>query len=406
MADQSMHLSEYDVVVVGAGMVGSAFAALLADSGAGHAVKIALIEANKFVAPEGEGFDPRVVALTEASRKMLAQIGVWQEIEGVRVCPYTGMQVWDAEGTGRIEFDCEEIRQPNLGHIVENSVIVAALLRKIEQLESVDLLCPASVENISSNETGVDISLADGTVLRADLLVAADGAMSRVRDMAGLKMREWAYGHTAIVTTITTEKPHQFTARQRFMAAGPLAFLPLRAIDGNCHHCSLVWSQKTEAAGELMALTDEEFCRQLGYASEFCLGNITAVEKRFSFPLRQRHAIDYIRPGLALVGDAAHTIHPLAGQGVNLGFQDVMTLVEEVTTALDKGMSPGDPLVLGRYQRRRKPHNLGMMAAMEAFKRLFEEEALPIKLLRNIGMSGVNAVAPLKNELIRRAMGL
>lgn len=397
----------FDIVIVGAGMVGAAFAALLGGSQQGQNLKIALIEARPFVPPQTDGFDPRVVALTEASRAMLEEIQVWSKIAEGRVCPYQQMHVWDADGTGAVDFHCAEIRQPSLGHIVENSAILSAILQKIDEIEQIELLCPAVVAELEQQSSGdVNVTLEDGRVLNTRLLVAADGAQSRVREMCGLRTREWGYDHNAIVTTITTEKVHDFTARQCFMSSGPLAFLPLQTASGDSHHCSIVWSQKPDIADDLMALDDEAFCRALERAGEHCLGQITAVAKRFSFPLRQRHATDYVKPGIALVGDAAHTIHPLAGQGVNLGFQDIMVLADEVQQALEKGVSPGDPLVLGRYQRRRKPKNLAMMAAMEGFKRLFEEQALPIRLLRNLGMSHVNAVAPLKNQIIRQAMGL
>ena len=399
--------SDYDVLVVGAGMVGAAFAALLGNSPQGQQLKIGIIEARPFKAPQGDGFDPRVVALTEASRRMLDEVQAWPTIAAGRVCPYLQMRVWDADGTGMVEFHSDEIRQPNLGHIVENSAILSALLQRIAEIDNIELICPASVQAVAQMPCGgIQVALEGGGELRTRLLVAADGALSRVRELAGLRLREWSYNHGAIVTTVTTEHAHDFIARQRFMASGPLAFLPLQSESGDTHYCSIVWSQQTEAAEHLMALNDEAFCRALGQASEYCLGNIVAVEKRFSFPLRQRHATDYTRPGIALVGDAAHTIHPLAGQGVNLGFQDILVLAEEIEQALVKGLSPGDTLVLSRYQRRRKPQNLGMMAVMEGFKRLFEEQALPVRLLRNLGMNHVNSVAPLKNQIVRRAMGL
>ena len=404
-----MYVAEnrYDVVVVGAGLVGAAFAVRLASMPACAKLRIAVVEGRAFVPPAGDGFDPRVVALTEASRTLLDMLDVWRSVQVKRLCPYDKMEVWDADGTGRIEFDAAEVRAPCLGHIVENSVLLSALLSRLETFGNIDLLCPAvvaSVENLPVG--GVRLGLQGGEFLLSELVVAADGAQSRVREMAGLQMREWDYGHRAIVTTVTTERGHEFTARQRFMSSGPLAFLPLQTDSGDSHCCSLVWSQQDEQAERLMALDDGEFCRALELASEGCLGKIQAVDKRFSFPLRQRHAVDYVKPGLALVGDAAHTIHPLAGQGVNLGFQDIVALAEEIEQALEKGLSPGNELVLGRYQRRRKPDNLGMMVVMEGFKRLFEEDTLPVRLLRNLGMSQMNAVTPLKNRIIRLLMGL
>ena len=397
----------YDIIVVGAGLVGAACAARLATGFGGDQLRIAVIEGRKFSPLQGNGFDPRVVALTEASRTLLDEMGVWAQVQNARVCPYYGMDVWDAEGTGRIEFDCADVRAPTLGHIVENSLLQGALQQRLMQLDNVALLCPETVDSLSRlPDQQVQLGLQSGRCISADLIVAADGAMSPIRTLAEMPVREWNYGHHAIVTTITTERSHDYIARQRFMATGPLAFLPLQTQSGYSHHCSIVWSQNEAEAKRLMALDDEAFCRALTQAGEGCLGEVKAVDRRFSFPLRQRHAIDYVKPGLALVGDAAHTIHPLAGQGVNLGFQDVTVLAEEVLRAVQRGLSPGDALSLGRYQRRRKPDNLRMMALMEGFKRLFEQDALPVRLLRNVGMSQLNHIQPLKNQLIREAMGL
>lgn len=398
---------EYDVVVSGAGMVGAAFAALLATTEHGKNLRIAVLEARPFVMPDlSESFDPRVVALTAVSRKLLEDTGAWEQIAARRVCPYQRMEVWEADGTGHIEFDCAEVRQPSLGHIVENALVVEALWQRLEALENVTLLCPATVVDLDRQPEGVAISLADGSVINTKLLAAADGAQSKVRELCGLQLRQWEYGHHAIVTTVTTEKNHDFTARQRFLPEGPLAFLPLQAETGDCHQCSIVWSQQADVAEQLMALDDDAFCEALTRAGENCLGNVVAVDKRYKIPLKQRHAVDYVVPGVALMGDAAHTIHPLAGQGVNLGFQDVIVLVEEVERAVSRGLSPGDMWALGRYQRRRKPHNLGTMAVMEGFKRLFEKQPLPVRLLRNDGMNTVNRLGPIKNLMVRQAMGL
>jgi 2-octaprenylphenol hydroxylase len=412
---------QYDVVVAGAGMVGAAFAALLAtknlaDSEHGEKLRIAVLEARPFQMPDlSNRFDPRVVALTESSRQLLDKVGVWDSIAKQRVCPYQRMEVWEADGTGHIEFDCAEVRQPSLGHIVENAFIVESLLQRLEALDNVELLCPAKVVGldrssingqVGGNKNDIIILLDDGSAISTKLLAAADGAQSKVRELSGLQLREWAYGHHAIVTTVTTEKNHNFTARQRFLPDGPLAFLPLQTETGDCHQCSIVWSQQEDVAESLMSLDDVTFCAALEQAGSGSLGKIISVDKRYKIPLKQRHAVDYVVPGVALMGDAAHTIHPLAGQGVNLGFQDVMALVEEVERAVDRGLSPGDISALQRYQRRRKPHNLGTMAVMEGFKRLFEDQPLPIRLLRNDGMNAVNRLSPIKKLVIRQAMGL
>tara|TARA_R110000787_G_scaffold147742_5_gene261601 strand:- start:6987 stop:8222 length:1236 start_codon:yes stop_codon:yes gene_type:complete len=406
---------DYDVVVGGAGIVGATLALALARLSEGGAIgaagrrplKIALIEPKQTVrAPTADAFDSRVVALTEASRLLLDALGIWSSMNAVRVCPYTRMYVRDGEGTGCVEFDSADVQQPNLGHIVENSLVQGCLMAAVECQSNIDLRSPDTIRSLS--RPGSDcISLAlDTATITASLLVVADGAQSRLRDLCGFEVREWGYGHQAIVATVRCEQGHQFAARQWFSSAGPLAFLPLQTRAGDSHEVSIVWSQVTERSEQLMALTDAAFCQELTAASERELGSIEQVSRRFSFPLRQCHAVDYVQPRVALIGDAAHTIHPLAGLGVNLGLSDVSTLCDELRRSMDKGVDVGTESALRRYQRRRKPENLAVMAAMEGFKRLFESDQAALRLLRNLGMSRFNRLAPLKNFFIRQAMGL
>jgi 2-octaprenylphenol hydroxylase len=398
----------YDVTIIGAGIAGSALAASLS----GNGLSIALVEAQPFAQekidpePTASGFDARVSALTPNAQSLLEHIGAWPGILGRRCCPYTHMTVWDAEGTAVVEFDRAEVDVPALGHIVENSVIVNALLDRIHRCADVALHNPAKLGGCARDDSGVmQLELEDGTPLTTDLLVAADGALSRVRDMMGFETREWEYGHRAIVTTVQVEKTHEATAWQRFLPSGPLAFLPLPEIEGR-HYCSIVWSVDDELVDDLLALEEREFCNQIESAIEGRLGTVMACSGRFAFPLRQRHAVNYVQAGVALVGDAAHTIHPLAGQGINLGLQDVAALAEEVLAATSRGTNPGQLEVLKRYQRRRKGENLAMMAAMDGFKRLFAERSLPVRWLRNVGMRGIERLGPLKQQLMRHAMGI
>jgi 2-octaprenylphenol hydroxylase len=397
-------VNPYDVLVAGGGLTGAAMAATLAARN--PALRIGVIEARPFdPKAHGEAFDPRVIALTEASRQLLEALGVWDAILARRVCPYGHMVVRDSEGTGMVSFDCTQVRRPDLGHIVENSVLLGALLDSLANTGSVDLLCPATIAHIHTRGSGVEVGLSGGEALVTSLLIAADGARSTVRDRLDLPVRRWDYGHSALVATIHTERSHHYTARQWFMATGPLAFLPLQTADGDCRYTSIVWSQERRRAEQLMALDDSAFCRELTFASEGELGAVLSVSRRYGFPLVQQHALDYVAPGIALIGDAAHSVHPLAGQGANLGFGDVAVLAEEIDRGLSRGLSPGDPSVLRRYQRRRKPENLAMMAAMEGFKRLFEVRSPGLRVLRNAGMSGLEALAPIKRRLVRRAMG-
>lgn len=400
-----MMSESFDLLIVGGGIAGSALALALADSN----IRIALVEAQApdltpMVEENIHGFDLRVCALTHASQSFLQRMGVWQNLSQQRVSPYRFMQVWDAQGTGSIRFDAAELHQQQLGHIVENRLLVAALQQKLQLTTNVVNLAPRKVEFITALEEGYRIKLEEGLCLDARLLVGADGATSRVRQWADMATREWDYGHHALVATVQTAEPHQDTAWQRFRDNGPLAFLPLASEDKT--YSSIVWSTTPEESQALLDLSDEEFCARLGSAFEEQLGEVIRVSKRVAFPLRQRHAIDYVKPGLALVADAAHTIHPLAGQGINLGLQDVDVLAQELLRASERGIGLGELSVLQRYQRRRKLNNLAMMALMDGFKHLFAEPALPLRFLRNEGMRQLDRLTPLKHLIMKQAMGL
>lgn len=404
MADRQ----HFDITIVGSGIAGSALATALS----GHGFSLALIEAQSLHqdtlpdAVDVAHFDPRVSALTPKSQGFLDSIGVWEDIVGQRICPYTHMTVWDGEGTGSIEFDCSEVKAPALGHIVENRIVTTALLDRVRASRDIELMSPVSVTDCEINEAGgAQLSLNDNEVIETGLVVAADGARSRVRQILDFKTREWDYGHSAIVATVELENSHQKTAWQRFLPTGPLAFLPL-AGEPEKHMCSIVWSVQEGLVDGLLELDNAAFCRRLETAFEHRLGRIMACSPRFAFPLRQRHAIDYVRPGVALVADAAHTIHPLAGQGINLGLQDVQALAEEIIAGRARGANPGQLQLLKRYQRKRKSENMLMMAAMDGFKSLFEQSALPVRLLRNEGMRRVASLGPIKRQLMHRAMGI
>lgn len=404
----------YDIVIAGGGMVGLALACALRDS----SYKVALIEAREFPAAtqvSGEApkdFEPRVSALTVASQQYFTQLGVWQGIVDQRACGFDSMHVWDAAGSAEIDFKARELRQPLLGHIVENRVTTQALWAAVQASQNITLYCPQSVQGVDfsgfvltgSDRKPVTMQLQNAEALTAQLLVAADGGQSGIRQLAGFATREWSYGQQAIVTTVRTELAHCHTAWQRFLPTGPLAFLPLPGSDQNC--CSIVWSVTNEHADTLIALDDSAFATALANAFEHRLGGVQDVAPRYSFPLQQRHSTRYVKPGVALLGDAAHVIHPLAGQGANLGIQDVQVLAQELQRAAVRGLSPGSIAVLERYQRRRMGSNLLMMGAVEGFKRLFEESSLPVRWLRNAGMRRLNTLAPVKNHIMRQAMGL
>lgn len=392
-----------DLLIVGAGMVGSALALALRHSG----LQVLLVDGGPLSVKPFEAaapFEPRVSALSAASQRILERLGAWEGIAGRRVCPYSDMQVWDGSGTGQIHFSAASVHAQVLGHIVENRVVQDGLLERLHDSD-VGLVPNARLEQLRRSGDEWLVTLADGRRVRAPLVVAADGAHSAVRRLAGCATREWDYLHHAIVTSVRCSAPHQATAWQRFTDEGPLAFLPL-ARDGGQHWCSIVWSTTPEQAEQAMALDDAAFCRALERAFEGRLGRVEHADPRLCVPLRQRHAKRYVDEGLVLIGDAAHTIHPLAGQGVNLGFLDAAVLAEELMRASERGERLADVKVLSRYERRRMPHNLALMAAMEGFERLFQANPLPLRWLRNTGLKVVQDLPEAKALFVRQALGL
>ncbi|WP_454252093.1 2-octaprenyl-3-methyl-6-methoxy-1,4-benzoquinol hydroxylase [Pseudomonas sp. R151218B TE3479] len=392
-----------DLLIVGAGMVGSALALALQGSG----LQVLLLDGSpmsvKPFDPQA-AFEPRVSALSTASQRILDRLGVWEGITARRASPYTDMHVWDGSGTGQIHFSAASLHAETLGHIVENRVVQDALLDRLHDCD-LGLLANARLEQMRRSGDDWLLTLADGRTLRAPLVIAADGANSAVRRLTGVATREWDYLHHAIVTSVRSTRPHRLTAWQRFTDNGPLAFLPLER-DGQHDWCSIVWSTTPEEAQRLMALEDTQFCCELERAFEGQLGPVLSADPRLCVPLRQRHAKRYVAEGLALIGDAAHTIHPLAGQGVNLGFLDAAVLAEVLLHAAGRGERLADVKVLSRYERRRMPHNLALMAAMEGFERLFQADPLPVRWLRNTGLKLVDRLPEAKALFVREALGL
>ncbi|BAZ95267.1 2-polyprenyl-6-methoxyphenol hydroxylase and related FAD-dependent oxidoreductases [Thiohalobacter thiocyanaticus] len=390
-------VNTHDVIISGGGVVGASLACTLADAG----LRIALIDTREPVTDwPADSIDQRVYAVTCASQTLFERLGVWEGIRQRGVSPYQAMEVWDAAGPGRIHFDAAELGEPWLGHIVEQRVIQAALLDGQRARPGLERICPGVLADFQLDPAGVSVRLEDGRELTAALLVGADGAGSRVRELAGIGIETHDYEQTAVVAVVATDRPHAGTAWQRFLPTGPLAFLPLR--DGRC---SIVWSTTPEEAERLLALPEDEFCIELGQAFDYELGAITRVNARGGFPLRRLHAVDYVQQRLALVGDAAHVIHPLAGQGVNLGLLDVAALAEVVADTAAAGRDIGAHANLRRYERWRRGENALMQSAMDGFKWLFASPLTPVRLLRNLGLGTVDRLTPVKSLLARHAMG-
>ena len=391
-------MQSYDVVIVGGGMVGLVLALALKDSDLSVAV-IDMEQGNK-----GLGKQPelRVSALSLASENILRKLGVWDDIDANRVMSYLHMQVWDKDSFGKIEFSHQQVNQAQLGHIVENRSVQSCLWRKAELASHIELLAPKKITTLVFGQQESFITLDDESMLSARLVVGADGANSYVRQQAGLPLTFWDYDHRAIVATIKTALPHQSTARQIFTPSGPLAFLPL----WDEHLCSIVWSQDEPEAQRLLALSGEEFNKALSASFDGCLGLCELVSERQSYPLKMRYARTWVCDRVALVGDAAHTIHPLAGQGANLGMLDAAALAEQLSALAEQGKDIGLRLNLRPYERWRKTEAVKMIASMEGFKRIFAGDNPLKKLLRDLGLSAVNKLPKAKEKFIRQAMGL
>lgn len=387
----------YDLVIAGAGIVGATLANALANSN----LHIAIIEAQKIQTTTwpDNSVDLRVSAINRASQHIFEQLEVWPAIEKYGVNPFHNMFVWESKDTGEISFDCAEIGAAHLGHIIENRNIQAALINRLQQYKHIDFYCPAHIASLQYHPAHLALRLDNGKDLNTRLLIGADGSRSSVRRLAHIQTRNWSYQQHAVVTVVHTENAHQQTAWQHFLPTGPVAFLPLA--DGRS---SIIWSTEPQLAQELLNCNEKDFQQQLGAAFDFRLGAITAIEKRLSFPLHQQHATHYIKPRIALIGDAAHTIHPLAGQGVNLGLLDAAALADVILTC-HPHEDFASQRALRRYERWRKGDNLLTMGIMDGFKRLFSNNNEPLRWLRNQGMNLTDKLPLLKQALIYHAIG-
>ncbi len=389
--------NSFDLIIVGGGMVGAAMACAMGD----HGFKVALVEGRKpdLSWPKPE-YENRVSAITRASQYVFENLHAWEYMTERRVCPYRKMVVWDSTGSGHIQFDSAEIAEPDLGHIIENGVIQAGLWQRLKQLPSVHCFSPATPQQLHITQQQACLTLDDGQVLAAALLVGADGGRSWVRQQIGFESKGWSYQQDALVATVTHELDHQESCWQRFAADGPLAFLPLDE-----KTCSIVWSTSPEHAKQLLALEEAEFLTALQLNFGDNLGRMLAVGERAAFPLRLAHTVKYTGLRLALIGDAAHSIHPLAGQGVNLGLGDMSSLVDALLAAKARGEDIGDSAVLRRYERARKADNVLMLGAMDGFKRLFSNDQPLLRFARNLGLNLTDRVPPVKQLFMQQALG-
>jgi 2-octaprenylphenol hydroxylase len=394
----------FDVVIIGAGVTGLTVAALLAQSPQGGRLRLTVIDAAArplFSAEDDVAL--RVSAVAMGSAALLESVGAWEFVQSSRVGAYDRMCVWDesdhADSSAALRFDAAEFAVPQLGFIVENVLLQQALLNVLDN-SNVELIFAAPISALQKEEQKYRVTI-ENRIFDADLVIGADGARSFVRDSVGISTRDWPYGQSALVTHLTPEKPHQNTAWQRFLRDGPLGMLPLS--DGRI---SVVWSIGENTAERALAASDEELGEMLSAASDYVLGALTVAGPRGAFPLCARHAMNYVLPGIALIGDAAHAVHPLAGQGANLGLQDAAVLARVISTALANDECPGDRPVLRRYERERKGENAQMMHLMTGLNRLFATDSTLVRELRVIGMRLFNNSGPIRNRAVRVALGV
>lgn len=392
-------MQSVDVAIVGGGMVGLAVACGLQGSG----LRVAVLE-QQIPTPLSQEAPPalRVSAINAASEKLLDWLGVWEAVCAARVSSYRGMDVWDKDSFGHITFEGKTLGYSYLGHIVENSVIHRALWDRVQCCDEAIVLAPVQMQQVAFGENEAFVTLSDGTMLTARLLVGADGAHSWLRERADIPLTSWDYGHHALVATIRTEEPHEQVARQVFHGDGILAFLPLC----DPHLCSIVWSLPLGEAQRWQQAGDTAFNQALCIAFDRRLGLCQVESECLVFPLTGRYARQFAAHRLALVGDAAHTIHPLAGQGVNLGFMDAAALIDELRRLHKQGKDIGEHLYLRRYERSRKHSAALMLAGMQGFRTLFSGEHPAKKWVRDIGMKLADTLPGVKPVLIRQAMGL
>ena len=396
---------QFSIVIAGAGVVGLTLAALLLKSRNRDQLNITIVDgADEPGFSIADDIALRVSAISTGSAEILSQSDSWHRMTQERICAYSDMRVWDStgavEGPETLHFSASEYALPELGFIVENSLIQSALLEALQAARQ-SVSFNSAIRSVDLGESGYSVKLTDGSRLQPDLLIGADGGASFVRKQAGIVVDGWAYNQTAFVTHLLPEIAHGNTAWQRFLPAGPIALLPLK--DGRV---STVWTTTPEEAERAKTLSDDDLADELTANSDAVLGRLTPCGPRGAFPLRAQHSKEYVRQGLALIGDAAHSVHPLAGQGANLGISDAACLAELIDEAIANGEHIGDYRVLRRYERARKGANQTMLRFIDGINRLFGATSPAVSTLRSSGMRMFNRAGPLRDHAVKVALGL
>ena len=395
MADSTGAGLSSDVLIVGGGFVGAALACALAEA---H-IPCVVVESGDPEAGLADTFDARSSAIALTSQRLLQRIGVWDKLAG-EAAPMLDIRV--SEGNSRLflHYDHRDVGDEPFGYMLENRVLRRGLLQRMRELPAITLLAPARLDMLERG--GLEArAFAGGRCLAAQLVVAADGRASRVREDAGIRTTRWSYGQAAIVTTVEHERPHRFVANEHFLPAGPFAILPLLPETRS----SIVWTEREDLAPVIMAMDDEAFTRELRRRFGDFLGAVRPVGARFSHPLSLQFAARGTAPRLALIGDALHAMHPIAGQGLNMGLRDVAALFDVLSEARAHRHDLGSAAVLSRYERWRRFDNTLMLAMTDGLNRLFSNDIAPLRLVRDLGLAAVQQLPPLKRLFMRHAMG-
>ena len=375
----------------------------------GAGLRVVLVDRAGSQALTAKGLDGRTTAIAQGSRQVLDALGVWRRVAG-EACAIEQIRVADGRSPLFLHYDYRDVGEAPLGHIVENRPLHRALFDHVGELPTVALHAPATVAALERSATGAAAELDDGTELRASLVLACDGRRSALRTAAGIAVTEWRYRQQSIVCVAAHERPHGNIAHEHFYRGGPFAILPMNdakpAANGLVHRSSIVWTERDDLAAAMAALDDAAFSLELARRFGDFLGHVEVAGARWRHPLALSHAQRYVDRRLALVGDAAHAIHPIAGQGLNMGIRDVAALAEVIVDARRLGLDIGTADQLARYERWRRFDNLALAVVTDVMNRLFSNDIAPLRLVRDVGLAAVNRTPPLKRLFMRHAMGM
>lgn len=393
MQDQT----DFDVIIIGGGLSGLTLALCLASRG----VKTACIDRDNPVTQATLAFDGRTVAISAGSAAILEDAGIWDDLLP-QACPITDIQITDGGLPTLLDFGADEVNSKSFGHIIENRHLRKALFTAAKSAKNLTHIAPAQVDAFEVDDNAVSVRLATGKTMSAKLLVGADGKNSWVREQAGIRTRGWQYHQRAIICVVTHEHPHHNCAVEDFRPEGPFAILPMVDNDKGQHCSSIVWTEHGPKNRSALNFDEEMFNLALSVYFPDSYGEVKQLTKAQAYPLGLTHAARYTAPRIALIADAAHAIHPIAGQGLNIGLRDVQELVALVSTAED----PGHPDVLDAYERARRIDNMAMIFATDTLNKLFSNNIPPVRFLRRLGLKAVGKIPAAKRFFMKQAMGL